>query len=123
VRFSLTAFLLTVIVFGTVLAAESSQVRGRVFWRGMVDDRVQLSISGTTLEMETLSGNPYPEGVYSFTAELPEEPVVVRVNKRSGRGSVNVIQQPAELNGYTAIVEIHDPRGGAREYQLEIFWR
>ncbi len=96
---------------------------GRVFWRGTVDDRVRLTISGSKLVTETVSGREFPDGVFSFTAALPEQPVVVAINKREGRGTATVTQQPTDENDFTAVVEIHDPRGGEHEYQLDIHWR
>jgi hypothetical protein len=114
----LTFFLLV----ATVISQASQQVQGRVFWKGMVDAKIQLIIKGDKIETKTLEGKEYPDGTYSFTATLPESPVKVGVNKTEGRGSVAVIQQPAEDNNYAAVVEITDPKGGAKEYQLEIFW-
>lgn len=96
---------------------------GRVFWRGTVDDRVHLVIRGANIETRTISGQTYFDGVFNFTSPLPARQVSVDVSKTRGRGSVRVIQQPSRFNDFTAIVEIYDREGGAREYQLEIFWR
>ena len=103
--------------------SQTPEVRGRVFWKGMVDAKVQLIIKGDKIESKTLDGKAYPDGVYSFTTPLPDSPVKVGVNKTEGRGLVAVTQQPTEDNKYTAIVEITDPKKGAGEYQLEIFWQ
>jgi hypothetical protein len=100
-----------------------AQTTGRVFWKGMVDAKVQLSIKGDKIETKTLAGKEYPDGVYSFTSPLPDEPVKVGLNKTDGRGKAAVIQQPNDQNNYTAIVEVTDDKGGAREYRLEIFWQ
>lgn len=99
------------------------QILGRVFWRGMVDDRVQLIIKGNQIETRTVSGTSYPAGTFSFTSSLPTRQVSVGANRTKGRGSVKVLQQPSKTNDFTAIVEIYDDGGGAREYQLDIFWR
>lgn len=96
---------------------------GRAFWRGMVDDVVQLEIRGRSIEVRTISGRAYPEGNYSFTLPLPTRGVTVGVEKKSGRGTVEVIQQPSRSNDFTTIIQIRDRDGGAREYQLEIFWQ
>lgn len=89
----------------------------------MVDDRIRLAIRGDQIFTTVVSGSPQPEGVYSFTSPLPEEPVTVSVLKKAGRGKdVKVIQQPNADNQFAAIVEIYDNGGGAREYQLEISW-
>ena len=102
---------------------DNRPVSGRVFWRGMVDDKVQLVIRERTVTVQTIAGRPYPEGNFSFTAALPSRRVAVEVNKTRGRGNVRVIQQPTRDNDFTAIVEISDTDGGAREYQLDVFWR
>jgi hypothetical protein len=100
-----------------------AQAGGRVFWRGAVDDKVRLVIRDSSLEQQTVSGQTLPDGVYSFTTPLPDRPVSVQVNKKVGRGTAAVIQQPSSENGFTAIVEIFDPKGGAKDYQLDISWK
>lgn len=96
---------------------------GRVYWRGMVDDRIQLVIRGNKIETRTISGRTMPEGTFSFTAPLPNRNVAVGVTRTRGRGSVRVLQQPSASNEFTTIVEVYDDGGGARDYQLDIFWR
>ena len=98
-------------------------ITGRAYWRGTVDDKVRLRIQGKGLYSETVSGKAYPDGTYSFTSPLPNRNISVGVDKKAGRGTVEVIQQPSRSNNFTAIIEIRDTSGGAREYQLEIFWR
>jgi hypothetical protein len=96
---------------------------GRVTWRGMVDDRVQLAIRGRAIDVRTISGAAQRDGVFSFTSPLPSTPVEVEAVKVNGRGSVRVIQQPARANDFTAVIEIFDERSGADDYRLDIVWR
>lgn len=98
-------------------------VTGRTFWRGMVDDVVQLEIRGRNIEVRTVSGRSYNNGTFSFTSPLPARKVSVAVDKKKGRGNVEVIQQPSRDNDFTAVIEISDRDGGAKEYQLEIYWQ
>jgi hypothetical protein len=70
-----------------------------------------------------MEGTAYPDGVSSFTASLPRRAVSVGVNKTSGRGTATVFQQPTAENDFTAVIEIVDDKGGAKEYLLEIFWK
>jgi hypothetical protein len=113
-------FLILVVVFGAYrLYAQTS---GRVFWRGTVDDKVQLVIRNDTITENTISGQANPDGIYSFTTPLPASAVNVAVSKKKGRGNARVLQQPTSDNDFTAIIEIYDNGGGAREYQLEISW-
>ena len=101
----------------------SNSIIGRAFWRGTVDDKVQLVIQNQSMRVQTVSGRSYPDGTSSFTAALPTRKVAVGVNKQKGRGSVRVLQQPSRENDFTTVIEIYDEGSGAKEYQLEIFWQ
>jgi len=104
--------------------AAAQESAGKVFWRGMVDDKVQLVIRGDKLEQRNVSGQPQRDGNFSFTAVLPAQAVTVSVPRVEGRSKkVAVVQQPTAENEFTAIVEINDEGGGARDYLLEIAWR
>jgi hypothetical protein len=102
---------------------DNRPVIGRVYWRGTVDDKVQIVIRGDQVETRTIAGRNYPDGTFSFTSSLPNRKISVDVNKTKGRGGARVIQQPSKSNDFTAIVEISDSDGGAKEYQLDIYWR
>lgn len=102
--------------------SRARQTEGRVFWKGTVDAKVQLIIKGDKLETKTLDGKEYTDGVFSFTSPLPDSPVTVGIKQTDGRGKSAVMQQPAEANNFTAIVEITDSKGGAKGYSLEIYW-
>ena len=95
---------------------------GRIRWRGTVDDRVQLVIQGSYFDVRTVAGSDYGKGYFNTSSSLPNRQVNVRVNKINGRGDVRVIQQPNYYNNFTAIVEIYDSKGGARDYEVEIYW-
>ncbi len=103
--------------------SQSASNEGRVYWFGSVDDKVQLTITGITLEQKAISGRPMPDGNHSFTAPLPQAPVAVTATKLEGRGTVSVIQQPTAENSFTAIIEISDTRGGAAEHLIDVSWR
>ncbi len=95
---------------------------GSVVWRGVVDNRIQLEISGRRITQRTTAGKTYPNGTYNFTSSLPRGNVNIDVDKKDGRGKVRVLQRPDRSNNYTAVIEIEDDDGGADNYQLEIFW-
>jgi len=101
---------------------DDGRTSGRVRWRGTVDDNVQLLISDDRIEVRTIGGSVYENGTYNFTSPLPRRRVTVSVNKLNGRGEVRVLQQPSRDNDYTAVVEIRDPKGEAREYEIEVSW-
>lgn len=108
---------------GFGIGNDDGQTAGRAYWRGIVDKQVQLVIRNRNIQTRTIGGRAYPAGRFSFTTALPKQDVSIDVDKKSGRGDVRVIQQPSRRNGYTAIVQIDDNDGGAKEYQLEINWR
>ena len=97
--------------------------QGRAFWRGTVDKEVHLVIQKRNLETRTVGGATYTDEKFSFTASMPTRNVTVEVLKKKGRGNVRVLEQPNRDNDYTAIVQILDEGGGAREYELEISWK
>ncbi|MCO6510739.1 MAG: hypothetical protein J5I65_08090 [Aridibacter famidurans] len=102
---------------------DDSRILGRFFWNGEVDNEVHLTVSGTRITSEAISGRTLEEGTYSFTSALPREnDLIVRALKTDGRGIVSVIQQPNAGNDYSAVIRIKDEDGGARSYSLEIYW-
>ena len=94
---------------------------GSVRWRGKVDNEVQLKIRNNSLELSTVAGQDYGAGNYNFTSALPNRNVNLYVKKK-GRGKVTIIQQPDRFNDYTAVIKVVDDDGGARDYDIEIYW-
>jgi hypothetical protein len=96
---------------------------GTVSWRGRVDDRVNVIIQGSQVRNETLGGIGVSRVSQSMNGVLPNRQSTIYLNKRDGRGTAAVIQQPNRSNNYTAIVQIVDSKGGTDDYQLEISWQ
>ena len=101
---------------------EGGRTTGRVRWRGTVDDDVHLVIRDDRIEVRTIGGSEYNNATYNFTSPLPRRRVSVNAIRLKGRGDVRVIQQPSRDNDFTAVVQVRDPSGGAREYEIEISW-
>ncbi len=99
-----------------------NRVTGRMRWRGRVDDRTQIFVQGSNATPKPVSGSPVSNAVFNFTSPLPQRPVTVEVTKTKGRGTVEVVQQPSRSNGFTAVIEINDPKGGSEEYEFELVW-
>jgi len=53
---------------------------------------------------------------------LPRRDGTVRVEKLSGRGTIDVVQQPSRSNNYTAIVEVKDADGGPDMYRFTAYF-
>ncbi len=120
----LTIYITSIAIFVFCFFVDANgQNSGKVYWNGMVDDKVHLVVKNLSLEQLTIAGQAGTPGAFSFTAPLPSSEVAVRVVKLDGRGTkITVIQQPNAANEFTAIVEILDERGGAGEYLVEIAW-
>lgn len=101
---------------------DEGRTTGRVRWRGTVDDDVHLVIRDNQVEVRTIGGSPYYNATFNFTSPLPRRRVNVSAVRLRGRGDVRVIQQPSRDNDFTAVVQIRDPSGGAREYEIEASW-
>lgn len=118
---ALPFFLLFLVVDSS---AQSVSASGKVFWRGRVDGKVHLVVRGDSIDQRTVEGAENDPGKFSFTTPLPDAAVNVAVTRKEGRSKkIKVLQQPTAENDFTAIVEIHDDGGGARDYVVEIFWQ
>ncbi|MGB7068497.1 MAG: hypothetical protein WBD22_03315 [Pyrinomonadaceae bacterium] len=96
--------------------------RGSVRWRGRVDDRVNVVISGNDVWAETISGQATFNETVNVDGYLAARPGSINVRKRDGRGQVTVLQQPSNQNNYTAVIQIYDSDGGDDDYDLDITW-
>jgi hypothetical protein len=101
---------------------DGGRTTGRLRWRGTVDDDVHLVIRDDRVEVRTIGGSEYHNETFNFTSPLPRRRVNVSVVRLKGRGDVRVLQQPGRDNDFTAVVQIRDPSGGAREYEIEVSW-
>ncbi len=96
---------------------------GKVNWSGRVDATVDIKISGDYVESVDQTGSGLTvirENLEGYLAA--RNGTFVRVNKKNGRGTVTIIEQPNSQNDYTAVVRIFDPQGGDGEYDIEITW-
>ena len=96
---------------------------GALRWSGSVDEVVQVRIRGQHVETVTLRGEGTRSVRSSMTGRGPSGPgATLEVRQVQGRGRVTVVQQPSSRNGYTAVIEIRDPRSGYGYYDLDVVW-
>ena len=96
---------------------------GSLSWSGRVDDVVEIQLSGRRVDAITRSGVRVSDVNSNVRGGgLPNRNVNLRIDQRSGRGSITVIQQPSSWNGYTAIIRINDSRSGAAFYDFAAYW-
>jgi hypothetical protein len=103
--------------------SRDSDVYEAVFrWKGRVDIGCEIEIQGRRHQVKDGGGSGTREKSASFSAPLPSSEVPVSVDKRDGRGRVELVQTPSSSNGYTAVVRIDDDKSGADDYQFELRW-
>jgi hypothetical protein len=96
---------------------------GTVAWSGVVDGVDEIVISGSSAAVRHVSGGVIRDVRASFSVSVPRAPVSVKLLSQSGRGSIQIVQQPAAANGYTTIVRIDDSaNGGGHPHQFTLRW-
>lgn len=96
---------------------------GTIAWSGLVDGVDEVILTGGSASVRHLSGNPPREVRVSFSAPLPRAPATVTLIASSGRGKIDIMQQPAASNGYTTIIRIDDSaKGGDKRYDFTLRW-
>lgn len=99
-----------------------AQRSGSLRWRGRVDDVVEIEIRGDQIYERSVSGQPATNVGSRFNSTMPRRRVNVGVEKFRGRGNVEIVEQPSSRNDFTAIIRIRDTKGGADDYEIEVYW-
>jgi len=74
------------------------------------------------VESRALSGLPASGITSNFTSPLPRRSADVQLEKKNGRGDIEIVQQPSRNNDFTVVVQIRDEKGGSSEYEFELIW-
>jgi len=105
----------------TAWAAPAPQ-RVLLDWSGRVDSLARISIQGGGAHVTLLGTSDNGAGDLHVRNELPHRDGTVTVQVASGRGDVDVVQQPRADNDYVAILRIRDHSGGMDNYRLTALW-
>lgn len=104
---------------GPGLRATSGAFDVRVY----VDGEVDLMIRGDEIHSEVFSGRPIRDAGSEFTQPLPAtEFTRFEIEKKDGRGSVELLEEPSRRNRYTARIRVLDRQGGEDRYHIRIQW-
>ena len=96
---------------------------GQLSWRGDVDDVAEIRLQGRRVEYRTRSGEPLRNVRYDLRGDgLPRRPITLALDVVKGRGSVIVVEQPNQSNGFTAILRVIDRRSGYGDYDFDLRW-
>lgn len=93
-------------------------------WSGRVDREVQITMRDNDVWTRA-SGWGNTENTRERSrveSRLPRSDGNVTVRVLSGRGDVQVVQQPSYRNNYTAIVRVRDGVAGQDRYRIAAYW-
>lgn len=100
-----------------------SQPTGQLEFRGRVDKVADFFIRRDQLNVLVESGQLVKVERFRFSQPLPSAPLnSIGVERKDGRGTVELIQKPDGSNDYTAIVRVSDPRSGSDRYHWVLVW-
>jgi hypothetical protein len=88
-------------------------------WQGNVDRETQLTIGSRGIDVRGTQSNE-SRGRFVTRGSLPRGSGTLYVQRVSGRGRVDVVQQPG-YNG-DGVVRIQDPNGGQGYYDIRVYW-
>jgi hypothetical protein len=90
-----------------------------------IDDHADVELWGEQLRIRPISGAPGRNQGSQCNAPLPASGVIrdFRFRNIEGRGEARLLEGPTPQNGYVAVVNVRDPRGGAARYTFELTWR
>lgn len=90
-------------------------------WSGNVDDDLEIRIQNGRVTYRTLSGaQPTNVRANPGNANISRLGGNLTIAQASGRGSVQIVQQPSQWNGYTTVIRVRDPQGGSSWYDFSV---
>ena len=92
-------------------------------WTGRVDREVQISMRDDNVWTRSYSGSETGRARSRVESRLPQSDGYVSVRVLSGRGDVQVVQQPSSRNDYTTVVRVRDAGGGSDQYRIAAYWQ
>jgi hypothetical protein len=107
---------------GRTTAVPTATPGGRFRWRGRVDGSDYIMLQGNQVSISHLEDRYIQDASYELPAPLPQQPVQAKLTKLKGRGTVEIVRQPAADNRYTLTVLIQDPAAGDDLYDFEVTW-
>jgi hypothetical protein len=114
-------FAVTIALFGSASVGHAQTGRQLVFdWRGRVDRETHIEVSGDNRIVRGIGGTE-SDGEFLATSPLPAATGPLTVDVVAGRGTVDIMQQPAADNNYVGIIRIRDADNGAAMYHIRVY--
>lgn len=99
-----------------------AQQRVLLDWSGRVDSVARITIQGGGAKVSLVGTTDNGAGDLRVRNELPHRDGSITVQVASGRGDVDVVQQPRADNDYIGIIRIRDHSGGMDRFHLTAMW-
>lgn len=97
---------------------------GMLDFQGRFDDLTFLHIRGDRIYAENPKGRPVMVREFHFTQPLPAARLrSIMVQKKEGRGKVELWERPESSNNYSLSIRIEDPKGGDAPYHFQVIWQ
>src|SRR5215475_4959113 len=103
-------------------ATAHAQQRQLFQWTGNVNQEVRLMLDGSRLTTRAVGPHEPRGGVANVMSAIPRTDGEVRVSS-TGRGTVDVIQQPSASNGFTSVIRVRNPNAGVGGFRVNAFWQ
>ncbi len=88
-----------------------------------VDGEAFVYVRGNEVTYQALSGAPLQDAGSNYSQSIPRARFgTFNMEKVAGRGSVELYEEPAAGNDYTAILRINDRDRGAELYHVRLEW-
>jgi hypothetical protein len=96
---------------------------GQFDLRVRVDGSADFWIQGSDVRYVVLSGRPPLDAGTEFTQPIPRARFTsFTLEKRDGRGRIELREEPGPRNNYTALIHIEDREGGEARYHATLRW-
>jgi hypothetical protein len=93
-------------------------------WAGRVDREIRIRAGNGEAQIINMGSNERNNGGrFRSMNRVPSRDGTVTVQVLEGRGRVDVIQQPSRRNGYTTVIRMRDPDGGASRYRIAAYFQ
>ena len=104
-------------------AVVHQESQSHVDWSGTVDNTATVYVQGAKAWVDNVTGKPVQNTVADFQGVVPSsDGATVDLTRESGRGDIEIVEQPTKSNNYTAAVRIMDPEPGSDQYKFELTW-
>jgi hypothetical protein len=107
-----------------LLTPEPDAAEGEGVLTLLVDERLDIVLSGQEARFDVLAGAPVQDASLVLSHPLPEfGPLEVKIEKLGGPGSVSIVEQPSDANHNSVRIRVEDPAPGVNRYTIRIEWK